>query len=213
MRWTTLISGYIFYCRPTGQFYVFLTNNQGSISYKWEGWIFHAENCKLPPPTSLFDDKCLWPIRKLSDFICRVCCEKCLNGQFQNELLFLPFPPTFQGRKELSKIFIKKRRKSRKSFLVITCYLDGGCNAGRKPSVAKAALAINCIYLCVCILCTFAFLYIFKCVHLQMCTFANVYICICVHFKMCSFANVWLTATLELGRKSDFSDLRYFRDV
>ena len=211
MRWTTLISGYIFYCRPTGQFYVFLTNNQGSISYKWEGWIFHAENCKLPPPTSLFDDKCLWPIRKLSGFICRVCCEKCLNGQFQNELLFLPFPPTFQGRKELSKI------KAKKISEILPCYylLLGWRMQCRQEAISGqgSPLAINCIYLCVCIGCTFAFLYIFKCVHLQMCTFANVYICICVHFKMCSFANVWLTATLELGRKSDFSDLRYFWDV
>ena len=191
MRWTTLISGYIFYCRPTGQFYVFLTNNQGSISYKWEGWIFHAENCKLPPPTSLFDDKCLWPIRKLSDFICRVCCEKCLNGQFQNELLFLPFPPTFQGRKELSKIFIKKRRKSRKSFLVITCYLDGGCNAGRKPSVAKAALWQSIASTCVFALgvhlhfCTSLNVCICKCALLQMCTFAFVYISKCVLLQMC----------------------------
>ena len=191
MRWTTLISGYIFYCRPTGQFYVFLTNNQGSISYKWEGWIFHAENCKLPPPTSLFDDKCLWPIRKLSDFICRVCCEKCLNGQFQTELLFLPFPPTFQGRKELSKIFIKKRRKSRKSFLVITCYLDGGCNAGRKPSVAKAApwqsIASTCVFALGVHLhfCTSLNVCICKCALLQMCTFAFVYISKCVLLQMC----------------------------
>ena len=187
MRWTTLISGYIFYCRPTGQFYVFLTNNQGSISYKWEGWIFHAENCKLPPPTSLFDDKCLWPIRKLSDFICRVCCEKCLNDPFQNELLFLPFPPTFQGRK---RIQIKAKKISE----ILPCYYlllgwrmqcrqEAISGQGSPGNQLHLLVSLHWVHICKFVhfkICTIAFVHISKYVHLRMCTFANVYIGKCI---------------------------------
>ena len=153
MRWTTLISGYIFYCRPTGQFYVFLTNNQGSISYKWEGWIFHAENCKLPPPTSLFDDKCLWPIRKLSDFICRVCCEKCLNGQFQNELLFLLFPPTFQGRKGIIQDKSEENLEN-PSLLLVTgrrmqCRQEAISGQGSPGNQLHLLVCLHWVYICI----------------------------------------------------------------
>ena len=54
-------------------------------------------------------------------------------------------------------IFAKLHNYMYTSFLI-----TGGCNASRKQSaVAKASLAINCIYLAVCIcVCTIAFAYI-----------------------------------------------------
>ena len=67
----TYLRLYLLLSSPSGQFYVFLTNNR-TISYgKVEYFMRKIVN---PPPLhfSLFDDNCLWPIHKLSDFICSV---------------------------------------------------------------------------------------------------------------------------------------------